>query len=186
VLGTSRPIAACVLAIVFGLAACTSEATPTTTELTIPINTTETTAAPEEEEPAPVVISRKASLALAPGECYDDLTIEQPRNAAAPESPWMDVVDCNGTHYAAVFAVGCLGTSPEAEELIAVACPGLVEDVWPGKVELQRSTVKACLSQFEAVYDETYAETELRAVELIPTEETWLVGERRVICATLS
>jgi hypothetical protein len=186
VLRTSRPAVACILTFIFGLAACTSDTAETTTELTVSVVTTETTVAPEQEPDPPVVLARKGSLSLNPGECYSDLTIDQPRKAAAPESPWVDVVDCNGTHFGDVYAVGCLGVSAEPEDgksLVAVACPGQVEDIWPGKVELQRSSVKACLSQFEAVYSQSYAETELRAVELLPSEETWLAGERRVICA---
>ncbi len=182
-LRTSRPLVACFLALGLALGACTSDNTATTTELTVSVVTTETTVAPDVEPDPPVLLGRKASLSLNPGECYSDLTIDQPRNAATPESPWVDVVDCNGTHFGDVYAVGCLGTDPDEEGLVAVACPGQAEDEWPGKVELQRSSVKACLPQFEAVYSESYAETELRAVELLPTEETWLTGERRVICA---
>lgn len=182
-LRTPRPLVACLLTLGLALGACTSDVTGTTTELTVSVVTTETTIAPEEDPDPPVVRGHKASLSLNPGECYSDLTTEQPRNAATPESPWIDVVDCNGTHYGDVYAVGCLGTEPGEEGLVAVACPGQIEDLWPGKVELQRSSVRACLGQFEAVYSESYAETELRAVELLPTEETWLAGERRVICA---
>lgn len=186
VLRTSRPLVAGLLGLTFAISACTSGDAAPTTQLTVDLNivTTETSEAPDVEPDPPVVLGHQASLSLGPGQCFSDLTIDQPRrDPTSPESAWVDLVDCNGTHFGAVYAVGCLGISPEAVGLVAVACPGSLDDQWPGKVELQRAAVRSCLPQFEAVYGETYAETELRAVELLPTEEIWLTGERRVVCA---
>ena len=167
--------------LLFG-SACTggSTAEPTTTSAA-PI------ADDEEIEPAittpPVILDVAEHLALTAGQCWSQLPTPQPATSI-PASETVAVVDCSGSSLGLVYSSGCLAVEPPEtlEPVFATPCPGRPEDRWPGLRELRPAAAAACLPQFEAGVGERYALSDLEAVELLPTEEQWALGDRRFVC----
>lgn len=98
-------------------------------------------------------------------------------------------VDCAGSSEGRVFATFCLGTNPEAATddptepaLVSMVCDPDAEVPWPGDRVVRRTAVRLCLAEFEHLFGETYAESDLVAKEFAPTEGIWNRGLRSVVC----
>lgn len=173
------------LGIVLGLGlllgACTgSAATGTSLPTASPETSTTTNTTPAEPT---IILGVVQQLALVAGQCWGTLPTPQP-STSLPASLTVTVVECGEEVQGITYGNGCLGAEPpEAREpVITVACPGRAEDPFPGTRELERAAIAACLPLFEDGVGERYATSELEAIELVPTEEMWLIGERRYVC----
>ena len=93
-------------------------------------------------------------------------------------------VACDGTNEGRVFATFCLGANPEAEDPTQPALSAAVCDpvVWPGDRTVRRTAVRLCLERFEQIFGESYAQSDLVAMEFTPTEGIWNRGQRTVVC----
>ncbi len=154
-----------------------------------PLETTETTAATSfTTETLPVsILDVQQELALQAGQCWGPLPTPQPETTL-PASPTVAVVDCAGQNSGLAYASGCVASdvSESREPVAEVPCPGQPDDSWPGDRDLRRAVVSACLPLFETGVGERYATSDLEAVELVPTMEQWLVGERRFVCTAVT
>ena len=154
-----------------------------------PLETTETTAATSfTTEALPVLIlDVQQELALQPGQCWGPLPTPQP-DTTLPASQTVAVVDCAGQNSGLAYGSGCVASnvSESREPVVEVPCPGQTDDSWPGDRDLRRAVVSACLPLFEGGVGDRYATSELEAVELVPTMEQWLVGERRFVCTAVT
>jgi hypothetical protein len=169
-----------VIAAVATLSGCTGSEdavaqNPSTTSTTA----AETTTAP----PPPVILDVATELDLLAGQCWADLPTPQPPTSA-PQARTVAVVDCEGTNLGLVYGNGCLASEPSTapNPVVAIDCPGRPDDPWPELRDLELAVAVACLPRFEAGVGERYATSDLEAVELVPTEEMWLAGERRYVC----
>ncbi|NNF53399.1 MAG: hypothetical protein HKN03_03050 [Acidimicrobiales bacterium] len=172
------------LASILFLAACTGSeqvAPPETTQ------TTDTSSSTTTESLPVSILDVKQELALQPGQCWGPLPTPQPETTV-PASLTVAVVDCAGQHSGLAYGSGCVATNvaESREPVVEFPCPGRPEDSWPGDRDLRRAVVSACLPQFEGGVGERYATSELEAVELVPTMEQWLVGERRFVCTAIT
>ena len=161
--------------------ACTggSTAVPATTTA----QTSEETAIEAVVTPPPVILDVAEHLALTAGQCWSDLPTPQPATSVSA-SETVAVVDCGGSSLGLVYSNGCLAVEPSEtlEPVVTTPCPGRPDDRWPGLRELRPAAVTACLPQFESGVGERYATSELEAIELLPTEEQWALGDRRFVC----
>ncbi len=130
-----------------------------------------------------MILDIATELDLRAGQCWADLPTPQPPTSA-PQSRTVAVVDCTGTNLGLAYGNGCLATEPSTapEPVVTIACPGRPDDPWPNPRDLQPAVAAACLPLFEAGVGERYATSDLEAIELVPTEEMWLTGERRYVC----
>ncbi len=162
------------------LAACTGAGESESADNVQP--TVTTAAAPSTTGP-PVVLAVAEELALLAGQCWGPLPTPQPETSL-PASLTVAVVDCAGAHSGFAYGNGCLAAeAPDARDpVIVVPCPGHPDDPWPGLRALQRAAVSACLPLFDEQVGERYATSDQAAVELLPTEELWALGERRYVC----
>lgn len=178
-------LAAIAVAAAASLAACgggggDGGAAPTTTTTSAP--PTSTTAAD------PVELGRAAALELDQGQCWTAPPEPEPgaptsTTAGAGEVVLDEVVvvDCGAGHDARAYATTCLGADG-AGRLGPAACPAPAEVPWPGDRELRRAAVRFCLERFAAEVGEPYATSERTTVELVPSQEEWAAGHRRVVC----
>lgn len=154
-----------------------------------PLQTTETTSATSSTtEALPVsILDVQQQLALQPGQCWGLLPTPQPETTL-PASPMVAVVDCAGQNSGLAYGSGCVasGGLESREPVVEVPCPGQPDDSWPGDRDLRRGVVSACLPLFEAGVGDRYATSDLEAVELVPTMDQWLVGERRFVCTAVT
>lgn len=169
-----------VVAAVLILGGCTGsgDADAGATSITSAVEeTTTTTAAP------PVILDVATELDLQAGQCWAELPTPQP-STSVPQARTVAIVDCAGTNIGLAYGNGCLASESSTAQnpVVAIECPGRPEDPWPEPRDLEPAVAAACLPLFEAGVGERYATSELEAIELIPTEEMWLAGERRYVC----
>lgn len=110
-------------------------------------------------------------------------------------------VDCAGTNEGKVYATFCLGANAEASTedptepvLVSVPCdsaPGSgstsesdpdASTAWPGDRLVRRAAVRICLSEFEQIFGQSYASSDLEVEEFAPTEGIWGRDMRSVVC----
>jgi len=144
----------------------TTTAPPTTAPSTVPGETDDgetTTTAPTTERP--------------------------PITTTIPRPPMIAIVNCEGTNEGVVFDAFCIGSLvPTGEsidlptELGRVECDGDPDLDWPGDRLLRRAAARECVEQFETVFDEPYATSEIGTTEFVPSRGVWERGDRRVVC----
>ncbi len=161
------------------MSACTSdepEAAATTT--TTPTEITTSTA------PARI-LDVGTELDLQAGQCWGELPTPQPPTTG-PQARTVAIVDCAAAHIGKVYGNGCLGIeraeTSATNKVVAIPCPGNPDDPWPTQRDIEPVVAAACLPLFEDGVGERYATSDLEAIELVPTEEMWLAGERRYVC----
>ncbi|MGH2444536.1 MAG: septum formation family protein [Candidatus Limnocylindria bacterium] len=81
----------------------------------------------------------------------------------------VDQVDCAAPH--------------EYELYATIDHPGGNDDAYPGDAELATFAEQECIGAFEGFVGETYEDSELFIYYLQPSENTWTVGDREVLCA---
>ncbi len=174
------------LSLLFGVliavTACSSGSSANSTTTTSLVSEDVETTEPVITTP-PVILDVAEHLALTAGQCWSELPTPQPPTSI-PSSETVAVVDCAGSSVGIVYSNGCLAVEPPEtrEPVFATPCPGRPDDRWPGLRELRPAAVAACLPQFEGGVGERYATSELEAIELLPTEEQWALGDRRFVC----
>ncbi len=95
------------------------------------------------------------------GSCYD-----LPSGDVVEE---VRVVDCDEPH--------------DQEVIALVQYPAGPGEEFPGSEEIGAFADDECTSQFEQYVGVPYAESELLGFALMPTAETWPVGDREIVCA---
>ena len=132
------------------------------------------------------IVDVKQELALEAGQCWGPLPTPQPETTV-PASLTVAVVECSGQNAGLAYGNGCLAAnSPDDREPVQIIpCPGRPEDPWPGDRDIGRAAVSACLPLFEAGVGEQYASSSFEAIEMVPTMEQWLAGERRFVCTAV-
>ncbi len=131
----------------------------------------------------PLILDVATELELQAGQCWADLPTPQPPTSV-PQSRTVAIVDCGGANLGVAYGNGCLASEPSTapNPVATIPCPGRPDDPWPEERNLGPAVAAACLPLFETGVGERYATSELEAVELVPTEQMWLVGERRYVC----
>lgn len=170
------------IGVLFTVTACTGGTSADSTTTTTAVESDPGTTQPVATTP-PVILDVAEHLALTAGQCWSELPTPQPATSI-PSSETVAVVDCAGSSLGIVYSNGCLAVEPPEtrEPVVATPCPGRAEDRWPGLRELRPAAVAACLPKFEGGVGERYATSELAAIELLPTEEQWALGDRRFVC----
>ncbi|MCP3853830.1 MAG: hypothetical protein GY698_03715 [Actinomycetia bacterium] len=142
----------------------TTTAAPATTTSTMA--TTSTTMAPTTTTssttttmPAPRLLS---ILQLTVGDCVVD------ELSAAEDIAQVGVVSCSQPHQSEVYAVL---TDPAPD-----AVP------WPGPEALIEASASGCLAEFEPYVGQTFEESALDVLTVLPTAETWPEGDRDILC----
>ncbi|MFW2383943.1 MAG: hypothetical protein ACN4GZ_19480 [Acidimicrobiales bacterium] len=169
-----------VIACALAITACTGSEDPTAEATSTTSTTVTSTSNPP---PPPIILDVATELDLQAGQCWAELPTPQPPTSV-PQARTVSVVDCAGTNLGLVYGNGCLASEPSTgpNPVRAIDCPGRPEDPWPEPRDLESAVALACLPLFEAGVGERYATSDLEAIELVPTEEMWLAGERRYVC----
>ena len=101
-----------------------------------------------------------------------ELQVGQCFNAPRDELKSVQVRPCTEDHQHEVFAV--------------VDHPASENAKYPGDDEILRFAGERCIPRFEQYGSVPYEQANLADFEVVPTEESWKDGERRVICAVSS
>lgn len=149
-------------------------APPETTTTTAPTTVPPTSVAPDGES------TTEAPLPT---------TTAPPITTTIPRPPLIAIVNCEGPNEGVVFAVFCIGSLVDDDEIIdlptelgAVECDGDPDLAWPGDRLLRRSAARECVARFEEVFDEPYALSEIGTTEFVPSKGVWERGDRRIVC----
>jgi hypothetical protein len=95
------------------------------------------------------------------GDCYD-----LPSGDVVEE---VQVVDCDEPH--------------DQEVIALVQHPAGPDEAFPGGEEIGDFADDECIAEFERYVGVSYADSELLGFTLMPTAETWPVGDREIVCA---
>ena len=116
---------------------------------------------PASGAPAPLATA-DADPVLAVGTCLIDISRPEDVTSVTP-------IGCGEEHAGEVFSSAVLDAAPDA--------------AYPGFDELRASTQTLCRGEPFATYiGIPYAESAVLAYALVPTQETWAVGDRDVAC----
>ncbi len=118
------------------------------------------TDAPSVPSPAPEG-EETSVFDLAAGDCFDGV-----------EEDIVEVVsriDCAAPHEYELYAI--------------VNHPGGSDDPYPGNADMSTFSQEECVEAFNAFVGADYATSELYIYNLQPTESTWALGDREVLCA---
>jgi hypothetical protein len=116
---------------------------------------------PVEPEPSTTTLTGVAIDGLEPGACLVGLP--------GPSPGRVETVDCDLDHRAEVYAVHDLGDGP-----------------FPGAGPIDERAARGCAERYEAYAGEPIDPTTDRAfAELVPTQDSWGGGDRRVVCLAL-
>lgn len=133
------------------------ETGPTTTTTVV----TTTTAGPTTTAPGtPVDV-----VSLGPGDCFEERVV--PGQGETTVSQVVSV-DCSLPH--------------DNEIYLAAEMPDAIGAAWPGQDAVRSFADQACLDGFEPFVGLQYELSELELGYLTPTEETWFIPDRRVLC----
>ncbi|MGD9754503.1 MAG: septum formation family protein [Acidimicrobiia bacterium] len=158
-----------------------STTTSTTINPALPRTATGANGNPPDERIGPPASNRPSDGTLTEGQCFNEILVavepEPPAGASTTSVPEEERpvahrlvgVDCSQPHDAEVFA------------LIALA--GADGDRFPGEAAAQAQARAECLARFEPFVGLEYATSTLRIAVLRPTENTWVDGDRTVVCS---
>ena len=159
----SRHIVALLVAVTLAAAACGTDEGDTATEdastTTSPAETTSTTALVE--SPGQQVYLHDFSS----GECFDERVVA---GQGQVESEEVFLVDCGLPH--------------DNEIYLVTEMPDAVSDRFPGNDAVTDFADDACFGGFEDFVGERYVVSTLEVGYLIPTDETWALPDREVVC----
>ena len=100
----------------------------------------------------------------------------------------VEVADCigftNGPESAAWDTVKC-DTVHDAEVYIAHDRDESASAPYPGDDALNRDTVDRCETGFASFVGSAYSKSDLDYVYTVPSESTWLLGDRQEVCAVV-
>jgi hypothetical protein len=149
------------VAVALSLGACSGdEATPATT--TAP--TTATTAPPSTSEPPGVPID---PAVLGTGDCFEERVLSGQGQTEFEESQTVEV-DCEDPHRNEIYLV--------------TAMPEEAGSEFPGEEAVAEFADDACLTAFESFVGLAYVESIWEIGYVVPTEESWPLPDRRVVC----
>lgn len=158
---TSSLLLAAVLVGLTLVAACGGdEATPTTTTTEAPSTTT--TEAPSTTEPfgEPVDITL-----LTEGDCFEERVISGQGQTDISETVR---IDCDDPHFNEVYLV--------------TQMPDEAGTPFPGTEAVNDFADQACIDAFEDFVGIQYELSEWEVGHIVPTEQTWVLPDRQVVC----
>lgn len=142
-------------ALILVLAACGGGAAGTDAPATA------TAEAPDPTATTPATGEETSVFDLAAGDCFDGVQ--------------EDIVEV-------VSRIDC--AAPHEYELYAIVNhPGGSDDPYPGNADMSTFAQEECVATFNAFVGSDYETSELYIYNLQPTETTWALGDREVLCA---
>lgn len=118
---------------------------------------------PESDDPESTAEAEEVSVFdLEVGTCWDD-----PADLGEVEE--VAAIDCDELHDNEVIALVDLPEDSDAE--------------YPGEDELQERAAELCLDEFEDYVGVPYDDSPLLIFPLTPSEDTWKIGDREVVCS---
>ncbi len=140
-------------------APATTTTTMATTSTTMAPTTTTSSTTTTTTMPAARLLS---VLQLTIGDCVVD------ELSTAEDIAQVGLVSCSQPHQSEVYAVL---TDPAPD-----AAP------WPGPEALVEASASGCLAEFEPYVGQTFEESALDVLTVLPTAETWPEGDRDTLC----
>jgi hypothetical protein len=103
---------------------------------------------------------------MAVGQCWDD-----PPGFGAGATQLLEVpgVPCAEPHHNEVFAL--------------VDHPGGDDSPFPGRDQIELDSFRLCLQKFEGYVGVPFTESPLDIFYIYPTDESWLAGDREIVCS---
>lgn len=149
------------LVLVLALGACSGDEEPPTTT-TAP--TTATTEPPSTTEPPGIPID---PAVLGTGDCFEERVLSGQAQTEFEESQTVEV-DCEDPHRNEIYLI--------------TAMPDEAGTEFPGEEAVTEFADDACLAAFDSFVGLDYVESIWEIGYIVPTEESWPLPDRRVVC----
>ena len=106
---------------------------------------------------------------LEPGDCWKSEEYAAAAFGEVVELLAVEVVPCAQPHIGELFSIAAFPGGPSAD--------------YPGDSQVLYQGQRICTEQFEATFDSSYESSTLDVFQLIPTADSWRLGDRDVSCS---